>query len=339
MNSFERIVAAIKGEETDKRAFTATLSHYGSKYCGTTNQEYYQNPKAYCKGQIAIYDKFAPDVLFGPFALSLIGKAFGSELKFYSDRPPMFRKPLIQSVDELLKTPYPDINSDPDLMYLRNCNRLLADHFGITVPVAAVSLNPVDLPIMIFGMEKWLDIFLFEKVAFEKTMEYIVPFFVDFTNALIADGVACVIMPTVFANSNSVTRQQTIDIVNPILNSAFSMVKGNLVMHHGGVPFLPYFDTYVDFPENVIGFALDYTDNYLEARKIIGKDRVILFGIEGPSLYMKQKEQVKESCLEILKTTKTDKRHILFSCSSDVLSQTPEENILAMKDAVNEFYN
>jgi len=339
MNSFERIVATIKDEETDKRAFTATLSHYGSKYCGATNQEYYQNPEIYSKGQIVISEIFEPDVLFGPFALALIGKAFGAELKFYPDRPPMFRKPLIQSVDDLLKFPYPDINSDPDLMYLRNCIKLLATHFHKTVPVAAVSLNPVDLPIMIFGMEKWLEIFLFEKEGFKKTMEYIVPFFVEFTNALIADGAACVIMPTVFANSNSVTRQQTVDIVNPVLKSAFSMINGALVVHHGGVPFLSYFDTYKDFPENVIGFAMDWTDNYSTARNIIGKDRVILFGIEGPSLYTKQKEQVKEKCLDILKTTKADKKHILFTCSSDVLCQTPEENIHAMREAVNEFYN
>lgn len=339
MNSFERIMATIKGEKTDKRAFTATLSQYGVKYCGATNQEYYKLPEVYTKGQIAVFDKFGTDVIFGPFALSLFGNAFGADLKYYPDRPPLFKAPGIKSVEELLDFPYPDLNSDPDLMFMRNCIKQLSAHFGNEVPVAAISLNPLDLPIMIYGMDKWLDILLFDKQAFNKTMEYIVPFFIDYTNALISDGAACVIMPTVFANSNSVSRQQTVDIVNPILRSAFSEINGGLVMHHGGVPFLPYLDTYRDFPPNVLGFALDWTDNYHEARKAIGNERLLFYGIEGPSMYIKQKHEIKDRCLAILKMTEEDQKFVLNTCSSDILTQTPEENILAIGEAVSEYNN
>jgi len=337
MNSFERIIATIKGEETDRKAFTATLSQYGSKYCAASNQEYYQDPEVYSKGQIAISEKFGTDVLFGPFALALIGKAFGAELKFYADRPPMFRKPFIQSVDELLNFPYPDIQSDPAILYLRDSIKILSSHFNQKVPVSAVSLNPVDMPIMIFGMDKWLEIFLLDRNGFYRTMEYIIPFFIDLTNALINDGAACVSMPTVFANSGLVTRKQTAEIVNPILKSAFSKINGGIIMHHGGVPFLPYFDTYKDFPDNVIGFGMDWTDDYREARNIIGENRVLLFGIDGPSLYLKGARDVVDNCRKILESTKSDNRHILFSCSSDILCNTPEENILAMKEAVCQF--
>lgn len=338
MNSFERIGAAIMGEKADRKAFTATLSQYGSKYCGASNQEYYQNPDVYLEGQKNISEKFETDVIFGPFALALIGKAFGAELKFYPDRPPLVKKPLIQSVDELLSFPLPDINTNPDLVYQCKCIKLLTSHFGTSVPVAAISLNPVDLPIMIYGLEKWLDIFLFDKKGFDKTMDYITPFFIEYTNTLLANGAACVIMPTVFANSSVVTRQQTIEIVNPLLVKAFSQIKGGLIMHHGGVPFLPYLDTYKDFPENVIGFALDFTDNYQEARNKVGKNRVILSGPEGPSLYTKSSEQIKNECLRILTEAEEDNKHILITCSSDILLQTPEETIKAIGEAIIEFY-
>jgi uroporphyrinogen decarboxylase len=245
---------------------------------------------------------------------------------------------MIQSVEELIKFNYPDIHSNPDLVYLRKCIKILSASFDKKVPVAAIALNPVDMPIMVFGMEKWLDIFLFDKVAFDRTMEYIVPFFVDFCNALITDGASCIIMPTVFANSNFVTRKQTTEIVNPILKSAFSAVNGGLVMHHGGLPFLPFLDTYLDFPENVIGFALDWTDSYSEAYKLVKNQRLIFHGIDGPTLYLKHKNEIKNQCIDILKMTKEDHKHILFTCGSDILCQTPEENIYAIKEAVDEFY-
>jgi uroporphyrinogen decarboxylase len=237
-----------------------------------------------------------------------------------------------------LNFPYPDIHSQPDLLYLRICIKQLSAHFNTKVPVAAITLNPVDMPIMIYGLDKWLEYFLFDKQAFSKTIDYIIPFFVEFTNALITDGAACVIMPTAFANSNTVTRDQTINIVNPILKSAFLQIKGGLVMHHGGVPFLPYLDTYSDFPENVLGFGMDWTDDYIEARRKIGFERLIFHGIDGPSLYLKDKKTIRETCSNILEMTQMDKKHVLYTCSSDILSQTPDENILTMGDAVKEFY-
>lgn len=334
MNGTERIMAALSGQRADRKAYTAVLSQYGSRFTSASLQEFYQDPEIYSSGQLAVYDKFEPDVIFGPFALALIAKAFGAELKFYPDRPPILRRPMVASVDDLLKFPVPDVDNQPEILYLRQCIQLLTKQLGGKVPVAAISLNPVDLPIMIYGMDTWVEYFLLDKQAFYKTLNYVIPFFTSLSNALIADGAACVIMPTVFANAGFVSLKQTKDIVNPILKEAFSGVNGALVMHHGGLPMLAYLDTFSDLPQNVIGFGIDAKDDYLTARKIVGEGKLLFSGIDGPSLYTKTREEVLQSLAQVQSETRDDPRHVLYTCGSDILNSTPEENIFAMKEFV-----
>ncbi len=202
MNSMERIMATLQGKPVDRRAVSLTLSLYGARLTSCDLQTYYTNPARYARGQSAVRELFKPDIIFAPFALPLLGAAFGGEVRFFENQAPNLVKPAISSASEIDQLVVPDIDTDPHLTYFRECIRLLAAECGTEIPVVAIALSPVDLPSMIMGIEPWLETLLFDEEGFNRMLDITTPHFVKWVNALLADGATCVALPAAFTNSN-----------------------------------------------------------------------------------------------------------------------------------------
>ena len=51
MTGMERVLAALRGEPADRRAFTLALSLYGSRLSKCPTKEYFSDPRRYLEGQ------------------------------------------------------------------------------------------------------------------------------------------------------------------------------------------------------------------------------------------------------------------------------------------------
>ena len=107
LTGFERVVNAINGVPMKRRPFGMQLSMYGQNYVDCSMKDYFQRPEFYFAGQSAIVEKFSPDIITTPFALTYDGEAFGSVLKYYDNSPPQVKEPAINSYREIknLKIP------------------------------------------------------------------------------------------------------------------------------------------------------------------------------------------------------------------------------------------
>ena len=155
MNSMERVVAAIQGQPINRRAVSLVLSLYGAKLTNCPLTDYYTNPTAYARGQFAVRETLQPDILLGPLAFCLEGQVFGSQVRFFENQAPNLTSPAISSADEIQRLTTPDINSHPTLTFFQEAIRQMSDQHGQEVPIAAVTLNPVDLPAMIMAKTRW----------------------------------------------------------------------------------------------------------------------------------------------------------------------------------------
>jgi len=162
MNSMERIGAVLGGGKPDRRAFTLTLSLYGARLTGQDTGKYFSDPALYAAGQRAVVDMCEPDVLFGPFALALEAKAYGATIAQLPDSPPTVSRPVLKSAKEIVDLSLPDVEADVNLRFLvESVQAVVADQGGKR-PVAAPIASPADLPILLMGMENWLQVLLFE---------------------------------------------------------------------------------------------------------------------------------------------------------------------------------
>jgi uroporphyrinogen decarboxylase len=335
MNSAERVLATIQAEPVDRRPVIVLLSLYGAGLIDCPLEAYYTDAGRYVEGQLAVRERFAPDVLTVPFLLTAEGEAFGSQLTLRRDNPPIFERPALKVGDAWDKLEIPDLDSSPRLVFIREALRRLVAELRGEVPVIAFALSPVDLPIMLLGLEPWLKTVLFDETRARQLIEITQAFFIRWTSALFQDGAAMVVVPQAFTNPLIVTADIAKRLSIPALKAALTRVEGRFVLHNVGQPILPFLELYRDAAiDNVIGYVLDPADAFARARAILGPEPVLMGNLDGPSISTSSAIAVSETCRTLLHERRDDPSFILSTSGPDVPLNTPAENILAMVEAV-----
>ena len=333
MNSLQRIMGRITGNPTDRPPFTLTLSMYGAHLTQCPLRTYFSDPEAYASGQVAVREALAPDLLFSPFALALLGEAFGSTLAWFDHQPPNIVQPVASSVAEAARLPLPDVDAHPTIHFLRESVRRLAATFRNEVPVAGVLLCPADLPPLLVGLDGWMDALLSRDPAVPLLLERCTRFFVDFANALLSDGAAILAFPGVFCTPAVIPLRLVQGVILPVLRTALQQLRGPLVWHHGGNPLARHLEVVQGLP-NVIGYALDSQDSLAQARATLGEGPVLLGNLDGPSLDHRAPEDLYQQCRSILADRAGDPHFILASSAADIPLGTPLETLRAVTEAV-----
>lgn len=336
MTSLERVLAALKGEKSDRRAFTMTLSLYGAKLTGCPLTEYYTDSQRYLQGQIAVSEQCKPDILFTPFALSLEAQAFGSEIIYLEKRPPNVRKLIIRNPDDIGLLKVPDFENDHGLQYLLASTKLMAGQFKQRVPICGVLTSPLDLPAIIMGVETWLEILLFHHEKALAVIAAMSEYFVNIANKMFQNGAAFIAMAMVFTNPQIVMQKTISEIVLPSLTNIFSKVNGPIVFHHASMPIAKNLAQYRTLP-NVVGFLLDQRDNLTQARSAVGGETLLLGNLEGPTLGKISPARALEKARKILEETKDDRHFIFATSSADVAWDTPLETISGIHDLMDDY--
>jgi uroporphyrinogen decarboxylase len=334
MNSLDRVFAAVRGEPADRRAFSLVLSLYGAKLTGCGLSEYYAKPEAYLAGQRAVVDLVDPDILFTPFALTFEARAFGCTLKHFNTAPPNVIRPACKGLSDLSALRVPDLD-DPGLRYLVESTRLLSREFGGEKAIAAVLTAPMDLPALLVTIGEWIEALLFNPEIRDELLRRTSDHFVTLASALLEAGANFVVTPAVFTNPQFLTPQMIREQVVPPLSVAFSRVPGPIVFHHGGNRLATHLDMFKHLP-NVIGFALDHRDSFVEARALVGDSPVLLGNLSGPHLPGLWPEEAYRQTKHILSDRATDLRFIFCTSNADVPWNTAAEQIKAVAQAVRD---
>lgn len=326
-------MAILSGKSGDRPAYAMTLSLYGARLTGCPLNEYFSDSSRYIKGQIAVRDTFCPDVLFGPFAFAHIGAAFGGTMKEFPDQAPIVRKPAFHDIADLEKMVLPDPDSDPYISYYRTAIAGISAECGRETPIAAILPLPIDLPALIFGMDIWMEMVLFNPEGTRRVLDLIIPFFVDIANRIFQDGADFIVSPCAFSSPSVVTREIAVLFAVPVLRETLCQLNGPVVIHHGGAPVNPHLDLLSDLP-GVIGYAIDAQDDVTNAREMIGPKAVLFNGPDNFSLATLTPDEILTWCTGLLKKQAGDPKFILCNSGPDIPLSTPPENIHAFKSAV-----
>jgi uroporphyrinogen decarboxylase len=332
MTGMERVLAALRGEPSDRRAFTLALSLYGSRLSKCPTREYFTDPGRYLEGQREVARLVDPDIVFSPFALPFEALAYGGEGIWLDNFPPNVRKPPFRGQEEV-ESLGADLLLNQGVAYLVESTRLLAADFGPDKSVCAVATAPVDLPAMLLGIETWLEILLFDQERAARLMELATEHFLRLTNAYFAAGAAFVAIPVMFANLRIVTPALLEKTILPELARAFAQSQGPLVYHHGGNRILDHLQLCANLP-NVTGFLLDPRDNLPEARKVLGPQGLILGNVNGPGLARMQPDKAYASVSMLLGDRAEDRTFVLASSHADIPYDTSPDTLLAVRKAV-----
>ena len=113
MNSLSRIQAALTGEWSDRRALSMLLPLYGARLTECPLTKHYSDPVAYADGMSEAFETFHSDVLFGPFAVTAEGEAFGSQMALRGEQAPILARPVINGADQIEQLELPAEEASP----------------------------------------------------------------------------------------------------------------------------------------------------------------------------------------------------------------------------------
>ena len=317
MNSMERIGTVLAGGQPDRRAFTLTLSLYGARLTGQDVASYYSNPALYAAGQRAVVDLCEPDVLFGPFALSLEAKAFGATTAQLPDAPPFVSKLALKAPKDIAKLKRPDVEQNAYLRFLVEAVQAVVADQGGKRPVAAPIAAPTDLPILLMGMENWLQILLFEPALAEAWSQLALNHFEALAAAYFKAGASFLVTPVMMVNPILVDPDTAKRLIVPLLREAFARLGGPVVFHHGGNRIARCIGSLKDLP-NLAGFVVDEGDSLSAVRRTLGPAMVLLGNLSGPHSSRRSAEDVQRRVRNILANRQGDAKFILASTGADI---------------------
>lgn len=317
MNAMERIGAVMSGVQPDRRAFTLTLSLYGAKLTSQDSGLYFSDPALYAAGQRAVVDLCEPDVLFGPFALSLEAKAFGATTAQLPDAPPFVSRPALRSRNDIADLNRPEVEHDRYLRFLvESVQAVVADQGGKR-PVAAPITAPSDLPILLMGMENWLQVLLFEPELAASWTKLALDHFLAMAAAYFKAGASFLVSPVMMVNPTLVDASLAKRLIVPLLKEAFSHLDGPIVFHHGGNRIARCVGNLKDLP-NLAGFVVDEGDSLAAVRRSLGPDMLLLGNLSGPHCSRRGADDVQRRVRNILANREGDPKFILATSGADI---------------------
>jgi len=332
MTAMERVGAVLSGAVPDRRPFTLTLSLYGARLSGADTLDYYAQPAVFVSGQRAVVDLCEPDILFGPFALCLEAAGYGATLDRLPDSPPSLIKPAVKSPRDT-QVPRPQTDTDPGLRYLvESVASLVADQGGKR-PVAAVITAPSDLPILLLGMDGWLEALLFEPELAAFWSALALDHFEALAAAYFRAGASFLVSPVMMTSPAFMNPALAERTIVPLIRTAFSRLKGPIVFHHAGNRLAPYIGMVRDLP-NVAGFALDARDSFAEARSVVGPEPLLLGNLSGPHFSRRTPEWIAEKTRAILVERKDDRTFIFATANADIPWDTDPEILVTLRRTI-----
>jgi uroporphyrinogen decarboxylase len=338
MNSLERVLATMQGNPVDRVPVAGVLCLYGARLTGCALESYYTKSAEYARGQNAIVDQFHPDMLLSPLCTAQEAFAFGCEIKYFGTNPPNITRRAIGSAEEIGKLKFPDIDTHPSILYIRETVRMLAEQYKGQIPIAAIWMDPFDMLANAIGIETFLSLLFFHRPAFDEVICKMDVFCVKYGNALLSDGAALLANFVGMCNVAMLSRDMAERMARPVLEKAYAGIKGGILLHHGGYKIAPYIDLYRDLP-NMLGFIIDPRDSLIQAREKAGDHLLIAGNIDGPTLNTRTPEQISLICSRMLAKMESDSRYVLCTSAADIPYATDESQIRALMTAPGLFAN
>jgi len=336
MNSMERIGAVLSGDTPDRRPFTLTLSLYGARLTGASAVDYFADPALYAAGQRAVVDLCDPDILFGPFALALEAEAYGATVERFPDAPPLVKKHAFKSPENTADLPSPTPASDPGLGFLVESVRAVVQNQHGTRPVAAPITAPCDLPVLLLGMDQWLETVLFKPELAAIWGRLAIEHFESLATAYFKAGANFLVSPVMMSNPAIIHPELADRTILPILKDAFARSPGPIVFHHGGNRLSRSLDRLKGLP-NIAGYVIDERDTLTVSRRTLGAAPLLLGNLSGPHFSRRSPAEISERTTRVLRDREQDPNFILASSNADIPYDTDPDCIVAVRKAVEVF--
>lgn len=335
MNSLERVVAAIRFEETDRIPVIAPVFGHAAHLFGIQLSKYLKSGKLLAETQIKAREYYGYDTVFAFFDVNVETEAMGSVL---NDNPfdySHISQYAFSSTTDFSSLNLPDLSRAGRIPELLQATRMLRNKYGDTVPVTSYLLGPFNLACQLIGMENALYLAVDDSEAFTALLDFSTEFCISYGTALIESGAHLPILFDVAASSEIIPAAFFREFEMPRLKKIFTRFKaagsiaGGLFITGNIGPILQYFpETGVDIVNFDYCVSPESVKKHLLRTCVNGNIKPLLFEHGTPA-------DIDAAAQALLSAFK-DRRGFILSAGCEIPLRANPETIRAMVDSISE---
>lgn len=160
ITGIDRLNAAVKGEVLDRIPVFCNQLDQGARELGLSIEDYYSKGEYVAEGQLRMREKYGYDNVWSLFYVGKEAELLGCQKILYAtDGSPNVEDFVIKSFDDIPHLRIPDdVLGHPAFDEQLKCVRILHDEVGGKYSIAAYLTSSMTLPVLLMGMEKWLEL-------------------------------------------------------------------------------------------------------------------------------------------------------------------------------------
>jgi uroporphyrinogen decarboxylase len=158
MNSLERVLTTLSHKEPDRVPWFNLATMHGAKELNMSIEQYFSKSDNVIRGQEILHKKYGGDCLYPFYYASIETRAWGGEVIFHDNGPPISGRPLVDSIDDIVSLEPPTPQDDIHLKKVLETEKMLSERYGDTIPIIGVAISPFSIPVMQLGFSRYLDV-------------------------------------------------------------------------------------------------------------------------------------------------------------------------------------
>lgn len=207
ITGMDRLVAAIKGEKSDRIPVFCNLMDQGARESGMAPEQYYSKGEHVAEAQLKMREKYGYDNVWSLFYVGKEAELLGCRKIIYAkDGPPNVEDFVIKTYDDISKLQIPDnLSGHPMFEEEAVCLRILKREAGGKYPICAYITSSMTIPAILMGMEKWMELlFLGPADVRDELLTKCHDFFVKEIKAYRAGGADVLVYSNPFGSTDTV---------------------------------------------------------------------------------------------------------------------------------------
>lgn len=338
ITGMERLVAAIKGEVSDRIPVFCNLIDQGAKELGMPLEEYYSDGAHVAEAQLRMREKYGHDNVWSLFYVGKEAELLGCRKILYaSDGPPNVADFVIKEYADIEKLQVPDdLNAHPAFREELKCLQILKREVGGRYPICAYVTSTMSLPVLLMGMEKWLELlFMGPPAARNELLAKCHDFFVKEITAYREAGADVLVYSNPFGSTDTVSMKYFMEHSLPWIERDIAAVgTAGIVYYCATSRFNRVIDTVLE--RTGIGvYYLSPLDDVAEGKRIIAGRGLTCGVINDIRLIDWNREEIRNEVRRLIEAGMPGGK---FLFGTGVMPYSiPEENIRTMLEAAYEF--
>lgn len=179
ITGMDRLLAAVNGKKSDRVPVFCNLFDQGALELGVSLEEYYKRGELVAEAQIKMQARYGYDNVWSLFYVGKEAELMGcKEILFAKDGPPNVKDFVIKEFKDIETLVIPeDLTLHPAFEEQAKCLKILKRELGGKYPICAYLTGSMTLPVLLMGMEKWMELLFWgppelKNLLLEKTSDF-----------------------------------------------------------------------------------------------------------------------------------------------------------------------